>query len=305
MKPGIYEDLPAEDYHAADAVSRSGLTKIDRSIDHYREYAANGIEDSKALRTGTAIHAAILEPEKFQHDYIDAQIPDECGGMYHGYKTTAELASQGFDADQIAKHTKTKLKTIKGHLERDDVLALIDHYEKFPAGSAPEIEPDELDTALRCRDAVLEHPTASQILTDGKPEVSHFWEDEETGILCKCRPDWQRSDGILVDVKSASEATPEAFQRSLHRYQYYVQAPFYLDGVTTTTGQAYEKFLFVVVETGPVPGVRIYDLGDYAIERGRDDYRRYLDELHKAQTVEDYWTGYPTAIESISLPKWA
>lgn len=305
MKPGIYEDLPAEEYHASDAVSRSGLTQIERSIDHYREYVANGIGDSKALRTGTAIHTAILEPERFQHEYIDAQIPDECGGMYQGYKTTAELVSQGLDAEKIAKRTKTKLKTIEKHLERDDVMALIDHYEKFPPGSTPEIEPDELDTALRCRDAVAEHPTASQILTDGSPEMSHFWEDTETGILCKCRPDWQRSDGILVDVKSASDATPEAFQRSLHRYQYYVQAPFYLDGVSATTGSDYEKFLFIVVETGSVPGVRIYDLDDYAIERGRDDYRRYLDELHKAQTVEDYWTGYPTEIESISLPKWA
>lgn len=305
MKPGIYDNLPAGEYHAADAVSRSGLTKIDRSIDHYREYVANGIEDSKALRTGTAIHTAILEPWKFQHDYIDSQIPDECSGMYHGYKATAELASQGLTAAEIAKKTSTKLKTIKGHLERDDVLALIAHYEKFPAGSTPEISTDELETAMRCRDAVLEHPTASQVLTDGEPEVSHFWEDEETGILCKCRPDWQRNDGILVDVKSSSDATPEAFQRSLHRYHYYVQGAFYLDGVTATTANTYEKFLFIVVESGAVPGVRIYDLDDYAIERGRDDYRRYLDELHKAQTAEGYWTGYPTAIESISLPKWA
>lgn len=64
MKPGIYFDLPNEDYHASEGVSKSGLWTIQtKSPAHYR-YAER--EQKAAFDVGTAAHLAILEPNEFE-----------------------------------------------------------------------------------------------------------------------------------------------------------------------------------------------------------------------------------------------
>lgn len=69
IEPGIYPDMPAAEYHAAPAASKSDLDKIARSPAHYRAYKENPPEQTKAMALGTAFHTLVLEPEKFSGDY--------------------------------------------------------------------------------------------------------------------------------------------------------------------------------------------------------------------------------------------
>lgn len=79
MKPIIYQDwdgsypavvlgMPNSDYHAHPAISKSGLDLIHRSPAHY-QYGAKR-EATRAMAIGSAIHCAILEPERFSVDYL-------------------------------------------------------------------------------------------------------------------------------------------------------------------------------------------------------------------------------------------
>jgi exodeoxyribonuclease VIII len=70
MKPGIYtsDQLSNEDYHRADGISKSGLDLILRSPAHYR--FAEKREATRAMEIGTALHCAILEPERFASEYM-------------------------------------------------------------------------------------------------------------------------------------------------------------------------------------------------------------------------------------------
>ena len=61
--------IPADEYHAIDAVSNSLITQILRSPAHARAYLTTPREPTKAMEFGTAFHAAILEPEKFAAQY--------------------------------------------------------------------------------------------------------------------------------------------------------------------------------------------------------------------------------------------
>lgn len=56
------------EYHAHDSVSKSGLDLIARSPAHYRYQPPR--ERTRHLEIGTAVHAAILEPESFERDYL-------------------------------------------------------------------------------------------------------------------------------------------------------------------------------------------------------------------------------------------
>jgi hypothetical protein len=61
-------DMPNEAYHAYDGISKSGLDLVDRSPAHYFFRAET--QPTRAMEIGTAIHTAILEPERFQSEYV-------------------------------------------------------------------------------------------------------------------------------------------------------------------------------------------------------------------------------------------
>lgn len=65
---GFYEDMSNESYHGSEGVSKSGLDLIDRSPAHYKWPKKRS--STRNMEVGTAIHAAILEPERFDKEYV-------------------------------------------------------------------------------------------------------------------------------------------------------------------------------------------------------------------------------------------
>jgi len=60
--------MPNEAYHAYPGISKSGLDLIDRSPSHYRYREPR--ETSRQMEIGTAIHCALLEPDRYAHEYV-------------------------------------------------------------------------------------------------------------------------------------------------------------------------------------------------------------------------------------------
>ena len=143
------------------------------------------------------------------------------------------------------------------------------------------------------------HAIAGGLFKGGVAESSHFATDEH-GVLRKCRPDYLiESQGILIDIKTTKDASAYGFSKAIHEYRYHRQAAWYIDALRLA-GKRAERFVFVVVEKSSPYMVRVYELDHEAIERGRDDYRRLL---------EEYGTFMQThrcnVIQPIGLPQWA
>ena len=64
----IVRGMPNEVYHAHDSVSKSSLDLFDRSPAHL--HFAEPFKSSRAMVIGTAIHTALLEPERFKKEYL-------------------------------------------------------------------------------------------------------------------------------------------------------------------------------------------------------------------------------------------
>lgn len=141
-------------------------------------------------------------------------------------------------------------------------------------------------------ESVMAHPQARKLIeAEGIPESSWFWTDDDTGIDCRCRPD-KLIDNLLVDVKTTPDL--KTFGYSADDYRYYVQDPFYCDGlIKNGIDDTNMEFLVIqkTIEIGRYP-VAVYKLPQEAIDYGRlmykqdlENYKRYLDG-HREPTKE-------------------
>jgi hypothetical protein len=264
--------MPADQYHAHSSVGHSGLVRIIRSPAHYREYVTNPPSPTPAMQLGTAFHVALLEPDRLGETFVVAP-------KFDRRTKEGKAAAEAWEAENAGKTALTA-----------EQMADI---EQMVA-------------------SVKQHAGASMLLGCGLAEMSAFWIDQETGIECKCRPDWlvtveDRQDWVtaIVDVKSCVDASAEGFSRAIATLGYDVQAAFYTDGIKALTGRTI-PFYFIAVEKDAPYAVAAYKASDEVIEVGRSKYRAAL-QLLKWCKDNDKWPAYQPAgeIETINLPRWA
>lgn len=154
--------------------------------------------------------------------------------------------------------------------------------------------------------SVRAHPAANALLSGpGIAEGSAYWVDEQSGELCRCRPDFYRQDlGIIVDLKTTEDASPAGFARSIWKYGYHRQAAMYADGVEAATGDHIKGFVFVCVEKSAPFAVSTYRLDTQGEEAGRVSYKSLLLELSDCRAKKSF-PAYSPKVETISLPAYA
>jgi hypothetical protein len=309
---GVFAGKSNAEYHGDEAVSKSSTDIIRKSPMHYKHSRMAGLKSSTAAQLiGTLVHALVLEPETFWDCYarpfeepegaIDtvAQIKDrlkELGVKVASSAKKPDLIDQLRDADPTA-------------------IILEDARAKHAAevGDKEIITVDDLAKAEAIRDSIMSHPVAGKLFAAGSgvPELSCYWRDPETGVECRCRPDWWRHDGLIVDLKTCLDASPEGFSKSIFGWRYHVQHAFYVDGIAAALEQseveiempAPRAFIFVAVEKTAPFAVGVYALDAESVEIGRRAYREDLATFARCRLVGN-WPGYGDKIQSISLPEW-
>lgn len=134
-------------------------------------------------------------------------------------------------------------------------------------------------------------------------EGSFFATDSETGVNIKCRPDgWIPNGGIVFDIKTTKDASPEGFPREMRNYGYDLQAAFYLRTLREAGFDA-RKFIFVAVEKEPPYAVGLHVMTDRYLEHANTRVTRTLEKINAAIAADDYTTGWPM-INDVHLPAW-
>lgn len=193
-------------------------------------------------------------------------------------------------------------------LERRGTNAWKDFVSKNPGKH--HIKANEFSNAKQMAEVARNHSRAT--LLAGLKELSFFWKDPKTGILCKCRPDVLTQKGVIVDYKSTERAYPETeWARSMARYQYHMQSAFYMDGVVHALEQSgidlgiepLKAFVFYAQEKSAPFLVKPWLLGQPSMELGRRQYQQAIDKIVECE-ASGVWPGYPEKIDSIDCPEW-
>ncbi|MCN6453052.1 PD-(D/E)XK nuclease-like domain-containing protein [Escherichia coli] len=266
IEPGIYYGISNENYHAGPGVSKSQLDDIADTPALYlwRKNAPVDTTKTKTLDLGTAFHCRVLEPEEFSNRFIVA--PE------FNRRTNAGKEEEKAFLMECASTGKTVITAEEGRkieLMYQSVMAL-------PLGQW-------------------------LVESAGHAESSIYWEDPETGILCRCRPDkiipefhW------IMDVKTTADI--QRFKTAYYDYRYHVQDAFYSDGYEAQFG-VQPTFVFLVasttIECGRYP-VEIFMMGEEAKQAGQLEYHRNLRTLADCLNTDEW-----PAIKTLSLPRWA
>jgi len=287
---GIHPDLSSQDYHAhKESISRSAMMDFKRSPYTYWAMHLNPERPEKlatpSMIFGSAFHTFILEPHLFDKEYI---VEPE----------TLKLPKVGLLRD-LGRPEYDKQKSERDYVSLQNKIRL----EEFEAQADGKITltTDQMLTLLAMRDALQKHPTAMQLVTGATYEQSYFWQDKESGLIVKARPDIIH-DNMIVDLKTIADASPSNFQRSMVSGGYHVQGAVIRDGIRALTGQDIPNVINIAVQTSYPYSIGIYIIDEYALEQGREEYKQLLVDI-KSAFVNNNFPDYE--VQTVSLPTWA
>lgn len=148
---------------------------------------------SDSLALGSLIHTLILEPKKFEKEYLI--MPELNLRTNEGKEKKSEL-------EKIALNDK---KTLIKNEVYNQALEVVENFKK---------------TSI-----------SNLFKQDGLTEASFFGKIDN--IPCKCRPDFIISEKeIILDLKTTSSengASADIFLKTIANFKYYIQASFYLE----------------------------------------------------------------------------
>lgn len=279
---GVYDNVSLEDYHGArgevcpgPSISSSGLKVIEDECPYV--YWWNSPlnpdrperEEKPHFRLGRLLHE-LLEPGP----------EDAVWRRWH-------ILPPGFRADHGTKW--------KDAIQARDAAV---------SAGLEIIEAKHAETARQMAARVKVHPQAQLLYRGGQHEVTMAWQDKETGVWLRVRPDFLPNARRWVpDYKSIASPHPDFMAKQLANCGWHISAALYIDGIRELYGDSPEAFMFVAQGKEAPWITEIYQLDQEAEAFGRVLYRRALRRFADC-LAGDRWPTYGNAVNLVTLPLW-
>ena len=299
----IHLGLDDASYRKLDGMSYSDLKLVAEKTPIHLLQKLHGpqVPPTPAVRAawdvGTAVHCAILEPDRWRV----AEKP-------------SEVESGGFITRPLETMGRTKIAT----------EAYSQWRQALPPGVIV-LTNEQVQQANSIASAVITHPIASVLLERLIcSEISLQFQRKRAPKVGRCRLDAVVSsvedDGsvILVDLKTAVDASLEGWKKSIANFRYHMQASYYIEGFQQCFSDKIRDWLWIVVEKTPPYAVAVHSADELLLDRGDLDIntsgerwealqlamngRAAIDCLDDSKFCQFH--GYPLEIQSATLPNW-
>lgn len=266
-------------------ISASALKKLKVSPAHYKE--EEEIKDSEALLFGSAYHSYMLEPKKFEEEYY----------VFDDTAICQVLIGEGYKSPRSTKAYK-EWEESEYRIIGDKKIVTKDSFERIKA----------------MRERMMRHPYAKMLLSNGYNEQGFKGsiETEAGEINIKFKPDHvNENKKIILDLKTAADASVDGFTRSAADMSYHIQAALYSDLMELMAGDGRAYTFFFIAQEKKLPyAFNIFECTPQFIAQGRYEYEMLL-QMYKYCLDNDTWPGYQIFCQNkygvleLKLPAWA
>jgi len=177
------------------------------------------------------------------------------------------------------------------------------------AGNKKIISKEDMTDILGMAESLRNNKKALALLqAKGLAEASIYW--QEDGLGFKCRPDFMRDEGLIVDLKMTKSAYKPFFQKDAHNYHYDMSVALTSRGYKALTGELPQNYVFLAVENKPPYVIEAYD--SFRDFNGMDSLYKFgeyrlsmaIDKLKECRQTGD-WHSYNRGIEALGIPSYA
>lgn len=265
---GLFSGVPSPLYHKSVGLSVSGLKDALISPAHWLAQRTAKKVETDAMRFGTALHAAVLEPEMFACEY--AVLPE---GLDKRTKAGKAIVDSFGDKMTLTFEENKKIdgmvKSIKTHPTASAIFASDGMNEVSGWVKDPDFE------------GIIRRFRMDRLVQD------------------------QNGDLVICDIKTVAYggAAPLDFAKQIADFRYAMQDHFYCRSMQLI-GYNPLGFLFIAVEKDPPFAVGCYMLDPLSRDHGQAQCLKALEAIHKAQQ-SNKWQAYADSIEIVSLPSYA
>lgn len=263
---GLIEGMSFDEYAAVDALSGSALMHMRRSPLTFIWHRDNPQEPTDAMKLGTVIHTAILEPPLL-----------------------GKIAVWGLTEEQKVRRGKVW----DAFAEANKELIILTKAEQATVA-------DAVDGAYDTPNA------RKYLSEEGPCEVSMFWTDPSDGRYWKGRIDKlirTKNTATIVDLKKTRCCSPRRFGAQAYALGYHCKAAIYVSGYQILTGVR-PKFKWIALEDKRPNECAVYRATPDVLLLGGEEVMslvRRLDECEKT----DVWPCEVEQEEDLILPAYA
>lgn len=261
----IIHGMPDAEYRKLARLSKHDSDEYVRNPFAYfkRKEAGYHREPTEAMKLGTALHMKVLEPELFEQTYV--AVPE----------SIKVRRGKEWDAFVQANEGKECLR-LSQYVQISAMASALTSFE--PNKPIFEATPREWREVVLLSE-LLDIPIKSKV-----------------DMICP-------EKGIIVDVKTASDASPEAFARQCAEFAYDVQAAWYAMNAEANGLNIKQICFFVVENEFPyVTGTYTFDRESPFVMAGEMEVKRRLSNYSLDLAFPDMETGWD--VHDLELPSW-
>jgi hypothetical protein len=287
------DQLSNDDYHGekyAEYASGSSLHLLFTECPAALKYGEH--EESAALHFGTASHAAMLEPELFEKEFVKAIKKDDFE-ITSDAAIKAKLKAMGMTGYSTKKWPDLIIMLLNADPEAK-IFALESWLQECECQSKGQtlVGADNYDMIMQMRETLFANPSNIELLKGAQVEMSVICEVEIDGTWhkVKIRPDIITGDRSVPDYKTTANMNPEKFGRQAHEAGYWFKQAFVCDILKAVYEQDFKAGLLAQGKKAP----HIYQLywltGDQ-LQVGREQYQSAL-RMFTHCNESDVWPAY-------------
>jgi hypothetical protein len=289
-EPGAYA-MSMDWYHAqccaGPSISSSGLRTIETMspMDFwaFSELNEHRFEkpETQALALGRAAHAVVLGEEAFDARFI--VLPE----------------------DAPPRPTVTQRKAAAEGRVSDNYRERLYFWGEFDARAKGKtvLQFSDMEAIVGMSEALMRRPEVAPLM-DGEPEVSLIWQDEQTGVWIKSRPDLlPRMGDIHADFKTTADASLRAVMRDISKHGYDMQMALASVGAQKVLGQEIRQAALVFCQKSPPYHVTLVEITEDALHWAKLRLRRAINRFAECLAKGD-WPGPVEGIPQYRPPDW-